>query len=58
MTANILKYRSVDLMILYCCVYFGLLSIIEVVVWNSIELIRTTEFSSQVDLHQKRIERV
>ena len=52
-----LKYRSVDLRILYYCIYFRLLSTAVIVVQNFIELMRTIEFglmrnanfSSQVD---------
>jgi len=52
-----LKYRSVDLIILYYCIYFRLLSTTVIVVQNFIELMRTIEFglmrnakfSSQVD---------
>ena len=48
MIANILKYGSVNPIIL-CYVYSGLSGTIEVVVWNSIGLMRNTEFDSQVD---------
>ena len=35
MVANILKYGSIDLVILYCCAYFGLWGTTEVVIQNS-----------------------
>jgi len=44
--ANILKYESVDLIILYYCIYSELLGTAEVIVWNFIELIRNTGFGS------------
>jgi len=44
MVANILKYGSVDLVILYCCAYFGLWGTIEVVIQNSMELMKTAGF--------------
>ena len=36
MVANVLKYRSDNLIILYYCAYYGLSEIIEVIVQNSI----------------------
>ena len=36
MVANVLKYRSDNLIILYYCAYYGLSEIMEVIVQNSI----------------------
>ena len=44
-----LKYRSADLIILYCYTYSGLSDTTGVIIWNSIELIRNAEFGPQVD---------
>ena len=49
MIANVLKYRSDNLIILYCCTYSGLSDTTKVVVWNSIELMRNVGFGSQID---------
>jgi len=38
MVVNVLKHRSINLIKFYCCIYSGLPSIINVVVWNSIRL--------------------
>ena len=40
MVANVLKYKSDNLIILYYYVYSRLLSTIETVIWNSIGLMR------------------
>jgi len=45
MVANILKYGSTDLIILYCYTYFKLLGTMKIVVQNSIRSIRAIEFS-------------
>ena len=37
---NILKYKSVNLIILYCYIYFMLLSTIEIVIWITMGLIK------------------
>ena len=37
MVANVLKYRSDNLIILYCYTYSGLLGTTRVVIWNSME---------------------
>ena len=37
-------YRTSNLIIIYCYVYFELLGTIENVIWSSIELIRSIEF--------------
>ena len=47
--ANVLKYKSVDLIIFYCCTYSKLSGIMKVVIWNSIKLMRNTRFGSQID---------
>jgi len=46
MVANILEYKSVNL-ILYCC--SGLLDTIRVVIWNFIRLMRNIWFGLWVD---------
>ena len=43
---NILKYRSGNLIILYCCTYSGLLNTVRVVIWNFMGLMKNTEFGS------------
>ena len=43
----VFKYESGNLIIFYCYTYSGLLDITEVVIWNSIELIRNAEFGFQ-----------
>jgi len=45
MVADILKYGSTDLIILYCYTYSRLLGTMKIVVQNSIRLIRAVEFS-------------
>jgi len=50
MVANILKYM--DLIILYYYIYFGLLSTIEAVIWNSIGLMRNVGFGPWVDWNE------
>ena len=45
----ILKYRTSNLIIIYCCVYSELLGTAEDVVQNSIKLIRSTGSGPQVD---------
>jgi len=37
-------YRTSNLIIIYYCAYFGLLGIIENVIWSSMESIRSIEF--------------
>ena len=49
MVANILKYRSSNLIILYCYTYSRLSDIIKITPWNSMELIRDIRFGSLVD---------
>jgi len=49
MVANVLKYESIDLIILYCCVYSGLLDTMGIVVWNSMRLMKNIGFGSQID---------
>ena len=46
--ANILKCKSINLIILifYYCIYSRLLSIIEVIIYNFIKLVRNIKFSS------------
>ena len=44
--AKILKYKSVNLIILYYCVYSGLLGTPRVVVQNFIRFMRNTGFGS------------
>ena len=46
MVANVFKYRSVDLIILYYCVYSGTVGVI---VWNSMGLMRNAGFGPWVD---------
>ena len=49
MVTIILKYGSVNLIILYYYIYSRLLDIAEVVIQNSIELIKNAEFGSWID---------
>ena len=49
MVAIVLKYRKYILIIFYYYTYSGLLGTIEVVVQNSMRLMRNKGFSSQVD---------
>jgi len=49
MVANILKYGSDNLITFYYYIYSRLLNTVEVVIWNSIGLIRNTEFGSWID---------
>jgi len=49
MVANVFKYRSDNLIILNCCVYFGLLDTIGVVIQKSMKLMRNTDFGSWID---------
>ena len=49
MVANVLKYRSVNLIIFYCCVYSMLSNTTEVVIQNSMRLMRNIGFGPQVD---------
>jgi len=44
MVVNVLKYRSNNLITLYHCTYSRLLDIVRVVIWNSMGLMRSTEF--------------
>ena len=46
MVANVFNYRSDNLIILYCCIYFGLLDTIGVVIQKSMKLMRNTDFGS------------
>ena len=46
MVANILKYTSINLIIFYYCIYSRLSDIMEVVIWNSIELMKNAGFDS------------
>ena len=43
MVNNILKYRTKNLIILYYYVYSELLDIMDNVIWNSIDLIRSVK---------------
>ena len=45
----VFKYGTGNLIIIYCCVYSKSLGIIENIIWNSMELMRVTESSSQID---------
>ena len=49
MIANVLKYGSVNLIILYYYTYSRLLDTIDVVIQNSIKLIRNIKFGSLVN---------
>ena len=49
MVANILKYRSDNPIIFYYYTYSKLLGTIEVVIQNSMRLMRNAEFSSWID---------
>ena len=49
MVANILKYGSVSLIILYYCAYSRLLNTIRVVIQNFMELMRNAGFGPQSD---------
>ena len=49
MVANILKYGSIDLVILYCCAYFGLWGTTEIVIQNSMRLMKTAGFGPWID---------
>jgi len=49
MVDNVLKYGSNNLVILYCCVYSGLLNTMGVVIQNSIRLMRNAGSSLWVD---------
>jgi len=62
--ANILKYRSDNLIIFYCYAYSGLSDFIRVIVWNSMELkeihglvLRLMDDRMEFDLYWKRVER-
>ena len=44
MVANILKYGSNNLIMLYHCTYSELLGTMEVVIWSSMELMRNAGF--------------
>jgi len=44
MVVNVLKYRSNNLITHYHCTYSRLLDIVRVVIWNSMGLMRSTEF--------------
>jgi len=49
MVAIFLKYKSINLIIFYYCIYSGLLGTIDIVVQNSIGVMRNKEFGSQVN---------
>ena len=49
MVNNIFKYGTSNLIILYHCIYSGLLNIIGNVIQNSIGLMRSPESCSQID---------
>jgi len=49
MVANILKYRSDNLIIFYYCIYSRLLSTIGAVIWNFIGLTRNARFGPWID---------
>jgi len=49
MIANILKYGSIDSIILYYCTYSGLSDTVDVVIQNSMRLIRNTDFGPLVN---------
>ena len=48
--ANIIKYRSINLIIFYYHIYFGLSGTTEVVIQNFIGLMRNTVFDSWIDV--------
>jgi len=45
----ILKYKTGNLIIIYCYVYSRLLDIVEDIIQNSMELTRNARFSFQID---------
>jgi len=45
----VFKYETGNIIIIYYCIYLELLGIIENIIWNSMELIRVVESSSQID---------
>jgi len=47
--ANILKYEDINIIIFYCYIYSGLSDTVEVVIWNSMRLMRNAEFSPKID---------
>ena len=49
MMINVLKYGSINLIIFYYYTYSGLLSTMEIIVQNSIRLMRNTEFGPWVN---------
>jgi len=49
MVANVLKYGSISLIILYHCIYSRLFNTIRIVIQNSMELMRNAGFGSQID---------
>jgi len=49
MVANILKYRSDNLIILYHYAYSGLLGTVGVIIQNSMGLMKHVEFGPQID---------
>jgi len=49
MVANIIKYGSINLIIFYCYIYFGLLDTVGIVIQNSMRLVRNTRFGCQID---------
>ena len=49
MIDSILNYRTDNLIILYYYIYSGLADTMGDIVWNSIRLIRSIRFGSQVD---------
>ena len=46
MVANVLKYKSINLIILYYCVYFRSLDIVGVIIQNFMRLMRNIRFGS------------
>jgi len=45
----IFKYRTSNLIIIYNCIYSGLLNTVENVIWNSMELMRDAGFGPWID---------
>ena len=50
MVVNILKYRSINLIMFNCCACSELLDTIKIVIQNSMRLIKNVEFGSWVDI--------
>ena len=49
MVNNVLKYRTSNIMILYCCVYSRLLNTMEDIIQNSMGLIQSVGSDPQID---------